>query len=150
MVAGQAWELEPEVDLRRYHMCKTGSIFEAATVCGAVAAGTEGQPWAALGRNLGQAYQAADDVADIATSPAWLGKSTGRDFALGRPSVVLTMGLDQAPPLVARLLSRALSSIPSCKTEGVFRVWLQTTIIQMIQQRIIHSQEPAASSWHPS
>src|SRR5690242_8860196 len=50
IVAGQAWECEPEVDLSHYHRSKTGALFAAATVCGAAAAGFENpDAWRDLG-----------------------------------------------------------------------------------------------------
>jgi geranylgeranyl diphosphate synthase type II len=45
IVAGQAWECEPQVDLKTYHRAKTGALFAASTVCGAVAAGHDADPW---------------------------------------------------------------------------------------------------------
>ena len=50
IVAGQAWECEPQVSLRQYHQEKTGSLFEAATVAGAQAAGGDAEAWRGLGR----------------------------------------------------------------------------------------------------
>ena len=39
IVAGQAWECEPHVNLSEYHRAKTGALFAAATLSGAIAAG---------------------------------------------------------------------------------------------------------------
>jgi len=74
----------------------------------------------------------------------WLGKSTGRDSALGRPSVALTIGLDQTQPLVARLLEDAIDSIPS-GADPMFRKWLQTAIVPIILQRTMHIAEKEPS-----
>ena len=43
IVAGQAWECEAAVSLRQYHREKTGSLFAAATVAGAQAAGGDAE-----------------------------------------------------------------------------------------------------------
>ncbi|MGD2135594.1 MAG: polyprenyl synthetase family protein, partial [Gemmatimonadales bacterium] len=77
-VAGQAWESEDEIDLARYHRAKTAALFEAATVAGAVAAGSDGAAWRDVGTWLGRAYQVADDIADAHDPP-----SQGSDLALG-------------------------------------------------------------------
>ena len=53
---------------------------------GAAAAGAEPGPWRTLGERLGEAYQVADDIRDVAADPEDLGKPIGRDVALGRPS----------------------------------------------------------------
>ena len=64
--AGQAWECEPNgVPLDKYEQLKTGSLFAAATVIGAEAAGRDGTAWRTLGAKLGEAYQVADDIRDV-------------------------------------------------------------------------------------
>ena len=96
IAAGQAWECEPAIDLGRYQRAKTGALFAAATLAGAAAAGAEPAQWRQLGENLGEAYQVADDIADVLSGQAELGKPIGRDQALGRPNAVLSMGVDGA------------------------------------------------------
>ena len=69
IVAGQAWECEASVSLSDYHRAKTGSLFAAATIAGAVAAGGEPEPWRRLGECLGEAFQVADDICDLTADP---------------------------------------------------------------------------------
>ncbi|MBC8072390.1 MAG: polyprenyl synthetase family protein, partial [Deltaproteobacteria bacterium] len=57
LVAGQAWESEPNVVLRHYHHAKTGAMFVASAMAGAVAAGRDPEPWRPVGAYLGEAYQ---------------------------------------------------------------------------------------------
>ena len=85
IIAGQAWECEPKIDLRHYHRAKTGALFGAAAIAGAAAAGSEAEPWRKLGETLGEAYQAADDIADAMSSAGELGKPVGQDIARGPP-----------------------------------------------------------------
>ena len=82
IVAGQAWECEPRVTLADYQRAKTGALFTAATAAGALAAGASAEPWLALGEWLGEAYQVADDIRDVAADPSVIGKPTGQDVAL--------------------------------------------------------------------
>src|SRR5262249_55201323 len=96
IVAGQAWECEPEVDLTHYHQEKTEALFAAATMAGAASAGSEAEPWRAFGENIGAAYQVADDIRDAAAEPDEIGKPTGRDAVLSRPSMVVELGLSGA------------------------------------------------------
>ena len=114
IAAGQAWECEPTVDLARYQRAKTGALFAAATALGAAAAGAEPHPWRELGERLGEAYQVADDIADVLAGEADLGKPIGQDLALGRPNAALAMGVDAALRHLEALAEAAAGSIPPC------------------------------------
>lgn len=121
ITAGQAWECESAVDLAAYHLAKTGSLFAAATVAGAAAAGAAHEPWRALGETIGEAFQVADDISDHVGSEAQLGKPAGRDKALGRPSAVLELGLEAAVGRLKSLVARAAALVPPCPGEADFR-----------------------------
>lgn len=114
IVAGQAWECEPEVKLSEYHRAKTGALFAGATAAGAAAAGAEPRAWRALGERLGEAYQVADDLRDAACCAEDLGKPVGRDRVLGRPNAVSELGLSCAVARLKELVSCAIDSIPNC------------------------------------
>jgi geranylgeranyl diphosphate synthase, type II len=114
IVAGQAWECEPRVDVAHYHRAKTGALFAAAAMAGAAAAGADCEPWRVLGEKLGEAYQAADDIRDAAADPAEIGKPTGRDQILGRPNVVIELGLAGAIRRLEQLVGEAIAAIPAC------------------------------------
>jgi geranylgeranyl diphosphate synthase type II len=114
IVAGQAWECEPHVDLAHYHRSKTGALFAAAAIAGAAATGAESEPWRALGEKLGEAYQAADDIRDAAGDSEEIGKPIGRDILLGRPNVVLEFGLQGAVRRLEQLVREAIAAIPPC------------------------------------
>jgi geranylgeranyl diphosphate synthase type II len=121
IVAGQAWECEPRVRLADYQRAKTGALFTAATVAGAQAAGAAPEPWRALGDWLGEAYQVADDIRDVAADPALLGKPMGQDLALRRPSAATDLGLGGAIQHFDRLVAKAIESIPACRGESQLR-----------------------------
>ena len=121
IVAGQAWECEPRVRLADYQRAKTGALFTAATVAGAQAAGAVSEPWRALGDWLGEAYQVADDIRDVAADPALLGKPMGQDLALRRPSAATDLGLGGAIQHFDRLIAKAIESIPACRGESQLR-----------------------------
>lgn len=121
LVAGQAWESEPSPELQRYHRAKTGGLFTAATVSGALAAGQDGDRWRALGDRLGAAYQVADDLLDVVGKPEELGKPVRRDATLARPSAVAELGLRGALDRLRSLLAEAVESIPACPGEDQLR-----------------------------
>lgn len=114
IVAGQAWECEPAVDVCNYHRLKTGALFAAATMAGAAAADVDPAPWRALGDNIGEAFQVADDIRDVTATSAELGKPAGRDAVLGRPSAVEELGVDGAVQRLGHLVGEAITSIPAC------------------------------------
>lgn len=125
IVAGQAWECEPSVALSAYHRAKTGSLFAAATVCGALAAGASPDPWRRLGECIGEAYQVADDIQDLIASPEDIGKPCGQDSAHHRPSATAELGLHGAVQRLESLLDEAVQSIPDCagapQLQGIIR-----------------------------
>ncbi len=115
IAAGQAWESEPKIDLCQYQRAKTGALFSAATMMGAAASGGDPSQWRALGEGLGEAYQVADDIADVfAGKTDELGKPVGQDAKLGRPNAALEMGIDGAMHHLEALAERAAASIPDC------------------------------------
>jgi len=114
IVAGQAWESEPDAVLADYQRAKTGALFAAATEAGAAASGAEPGPWRSLGERLGEAYQVVDDIRDVAARPEDLGKPTGRDALLGRPNAAVQLGLDGAMARLDELVAGAVDSIPPC------------------------------------
>ena len=70
---------------------KTGSLFRAAAELGAIAADADAASVAALGEyaeRVGVAFQNRDDVLDAIADPDTLGKPTGHDAALDRPSLL--------------------------------------------------------------
>jgi geranylgeranyl diphosphate synthase, type II len=121
IVAGQAWECESAADLSLYHRQKTGSLFSAATVAGAAAAGAEPEPWRLVGEKIGEAYQVADDLRDAIADPDEIGKPTGRDLALGRPSAITAFGVEGAVKRLETLVAEAIEAIPACPRAGDLR-----------------------------
>jgi geranylgeranyl diphosphate synthase, type II len=132
IVAGQAWECEAAADLVLYHRQKTGALFAAATVAGAAAAGAEPEPWRAVGERIGEAYQVADDLRDALADPEEIGKPTGRDIALGRPSATTALGIEGAVKRLETLVTEAIEFIPACPRAGDLRA-----LIMLEAQRLM-------------
>ncbi|MBL8791949.1 MAG: polyprenyl synthetase family protein [Rhizobiales bacterium] len=112
--AGQAWECEDRMDLVRYQRAKTGALFAACTMLGAVAAGRDAAPWRQCGMLIGEAFQVADDLRDVAGVSGEIGKPTGQDAANGLPNMVSTLGFDGAMHHLENLLARVTQSTPDC------------------------------------
>ena len=113
IVAGQAWECEPRVDVAEYHRAKTGALFAAATSVGAAAAGADPDAWRLLGERLGEAYQVADDICDAVGNPDEAGKPIGQDLAFDRPNAVRSLGVFGAIRRLEQLVSEGAESIPA-------------------------------------
>lgn len=132
IVAGQAWECEPRVNLSDYQRAKTGALFAAATAAGAQAAGGDPARWRALGERLGEAYQIADDIRDVLADPAVLGKPVGQDLSHGRPSAAQELGLSGAIEHFEGLVTGALESIPECTGAPALR-----HLVRMESERLV-------------
>ena len=88
LIAGQAADLlatEQEIGfdlLERIHRGKTGALFNASAVAGALTAGADVDAIAALSafaKNLGLAFQIIDDLLDVEGDPAETGKAMWKD-----------------------------------------------------------------------
>jgi geranylgeranyl pyrophosphate synthase len=105
MIGGQWLDLEAEGrqvpldELVAIHRAKTGALIEACCVIGAIAAGASASQREALGgygREIGLAFQIADDVLDATGTTATLGKTAGRDAELDKSTYVSLLGVDRA------------------------------------------------------
>ncbi len=136
IVAGQAWECEDSADLALYQREKTGALFAAATMAGAVAAGADGEPWRALGLRLGEAYQVADDIRDATCSAEALGKPAGQDAVHGRPNAVLQFGLDGAVGWLEELAGHAVASVPPCLGQAALRGHILSETMRLLPKEL--------------
>ena len=136
IVAGQAWECEPQIDLVDYQRAKTGALFAGATMAGAAAAGAESGPWRTLGAKLGEAYQVVDDIRDVASHPDELGKPVGQDVALDRPSAARELGIPGAIHRLEQLVTEAIASIPSCAGATELRAIMLAEMQQLLPKNV--------------
>ena len=115
---------EEYLDLAR---CKTGSLFRAAAELGGIAAQSETFVITALGdyaEAVGMAFQIRDDVLDATADPAILGKPTGQDAMLERPSLLRVAGISPLEAnyrahLQANKALRILGGIPTAKNNTI-------------------------------
>ena len=127
MVGGQAVDLEAvkpgprshpapldQDSLKAMHAQKTGALIRASVLTGAVMAGADDRLLTALDRyatEVGLAFQIVDDILDVESSAAALGKSVGKDAAAGKPTYPSFFGLDQSRQLAATCLANARRSL---------------------------------------
>ena len=141
LVAGQAWESEPRPPIEEYHRAKTGSLFAAATMAGALAAGCDPAPWRLMGEKLGEAYQVADDLLDAIAQPHEAGKPTLRDADLARPSAVTGWGVDGAVTRLRWLVAQAVESVPECTASDPLRA-----LVLKLADRLVPAQLKQAAA----
>ena len=118
IVVGQAWESEPWVDLPVYHRAKTAALFRTCTRVGALAGGGDPDAWTELGERVGEAYQIADDLADVFGREGTVGKPTRRDASLGRPNAVHRLGPTAARVRLDGICRGLPASIPAISGAG--------------------------------
>ncbi|MBU4183777.1 MAG: farnesyl diphosphate synthase [Hydrogenophaga sp.] len=96
--------------LEAMHRCKTGALLQASVMMGATTGQPGGHALACLrryGDRLGLAFQVVDDILDVTTDSATLGKTAGKDAACDKPTFVSLMGLEPAQACADRLLDEA-------------------------------------------
>ena len=118
MVGGQAIDLGSvglKLDqgaLEAMHRHKTGALIEASVRLGALASGqADPASLAALriyARAIGLAFQVQDDILDVESDTATLGKTQGKDQAHDKPTYPSLLGLDNAKAYALELRDQAL------------------------------------------
>ena len=118
MVGGQMRDIEAETkgftslsEITTMQRGKTGALFEFACVSGPMMAGADAAALQLYAKNIGLAFQIADDILDIESSAAALGKATQKDQAKGKKTFVDFMGLANAKTEAASLVAQAKAAL---------------------------------------
>jgi geranylgeranyl pyrophosphate synthase len=86
---------------------KTASLFRLAAFCGASLTDSPDEvkeSMAQFGESLGIAFQIIDDILDVTSDEATLGKRPGIDIAERKPSLINILWLESGDPAAQRLL----------------------------------------------
>ena len=116
MQAEQAGAPLAEAAIGRLQLLKTGKLIEFSAEAGAIlgkAPGPQRHALCAYGRELGAAFQIADDILDATASAAETGKATGKDAAAGKATLVGLLGLERARAQAERLAQQARAHLDS-------------------------------------
>jgi farnesyl diphosphate synthase len=122
MVGGQMLDIDAEQstapltvdEIRRLQAMKTGALLKFSVDAGAILAGASAAACAALevyGRAIGTAFQIADDILDVESDAATLGKRTGKDAGQNKGTLVGALGLEGARRELDRLVDEAISAV---------------------------------------
>jgi farnesyl diphosphate synthase len=110
---GSKMEVNAQAILRLQAM-KTGAILSCAVEMGTMIGRCNAEQYQAFmvyGKALGAAYQIADDILDVESSSAALGKATGKDAGRGKGTLVGLWGLAKARAELTRLADDALNAL---------------------------------------
>ncbi len=120
MIGGQVLDVtlentEPTLEkVESVHRWKTGALITASVTIGAMAAKASDQIVAAAesyGRNIGHAFQIADDILDIRSTAEELGKTPGKDSAEGKITYPAVLGLEESEKQAQQYVQTALKDI---------------------------------------
>jgi farnesyl diphosphate synthase/geranylgeranyl diphosphate synthase type II len=124
MIGGQLRDLSGEglslsLEAREaIHSAKTGALIVASVRMGGIAADAGEAQIAALeryGRAIGLAFQIMDDVLDVTSTTSALGKTAGRDTALGKSTYPALLGVDGARQRARSLIGDGLEALAGQK-----------------------------------
>jgi geranylgeranyl diphosphate synthase type II len=118
MVGGQAIDLGSvgvrldQQALEIMHRHKTGALIEASVALGALASGNADElthkALLQYARAIGLAFQVQDDILDVESDTATLGKTQGKDEAHDKPTYPALLGLSAAKDYALELRDQAL------------------------------------------
>ncbi|MCA3364322.1 MAG: polyprenyl synthetase family protein [Roseomonas sp.] len=110
MLAEEAGRPLEEAEIGRLQLLKTGKLIEFSAEAGAILGKAPIQlrhALSAYGRDLGAAFQIADDVLDATASTEETGKRTGKDADAGKATLIGLLGVERARLQAERLAAQA-------------------------------------------
>ena len=121
MAGGQMLDLEAErrtglneEDIRRLQSMKTGALIVHACEAGAILGRADPEARDALlryGRAVGAAFQIADDLLDVESTPEETGKATGKDRDANKATLVGLLGVEAARARLQALVQEAEAAL---------------------------------------
>ena len=108
-------------EVARLQALKTGRLIQYSAEAGAIL-GRAPAPLrthiAAYGRDLGAAFQIADDVLDAVGTTEGIGKTAGKDQAAGKATLVALLGVDRARAQAEALAAQAVGHLAAFGDRG--------------------------------
>jgi farnesyl diphosphate synthase len=118
MVGGQMLDILAETagfssiaEISAMQAKKTGALFRFACEAGPIMAEADPAPLREYAAHFGVAFQIADDILDVESSPEALGKATQKDKSKGKATFVDLLGLAEAKAEALRLVDAAIAAL---------------------------------------
>jgi farnesyl diphosphate synthase len=118
MVGGQMRDIEAETtnfasleEIAAMQMMKTGALFRFSCTAGAIMAGEDTKPLATYAEKIGLAFQIADDLLDLRSTSAALGKATQKDQVKGKATFIDFLGEQKAEAHAVELVEQAIAAV---------------------------------------
>ena len=116
MLAEESGEALDEIAIGRLQTMKTGRLIEFSAEAGAIlgkAPSSQRHALVLYGRDLGAAFQIADDLLDATATAEEVGKATGKDAGAGKATLVGLLGVERARLQAERLVAQAKGHLDS-------------------------------------
>lgn len=140
MAGGQALDMDAVgktlnlVELENMHIHKTGALIRASVKLGALTCPyiDEGllEKLDHYAKCIGLAFQIQDDILDVETDTATLGKRQGADQALNKSTYPSLLGLRGAKQMAQELIDQALTSLTDFDDKADPLRWMANFIIR--------------------
>lgn len=136
MVAGQTGDILGEKttltlsELMQVHKNKTGQLLEYACFAGAIlgeATPKQEQALVTFGQKFGLAFQIYDDILDVTSTTAELGKTANKDVAENKNTYPLLLGLKGAKQALVDMLKQAKDQLEFLDKSG-----LETSLLRQV------------------
>ena len=129
MIAGQVMDLANEAksvsvdEIKATDRLKTGEMIRVSALLGCIVAGADEEKIKAAEKyceNIGLAFQIVDDILDVTSDEATLGKPIGSDSENEKSTYVSLLGLEESARYARELTERAKSALDIFGCEGEF------------------------------
>lgn len=141
MVGGQVVDVEmngclPDEDMLHFiYRLKTAALLEASFMIGGILAGVSNEQSDILeqiARNVGIAFQIQDDILDVTSTTAMLGKPVNSDEKNGKTTYVTFNSLEAAHKAVEEYSGKALSLLEKMDIDG------DRSVVKMLISKLIN------------
>jgi geranylgeranyl diphosphate synthase type II len=119
-IRSEGREVEPSI-VEFIHTHKTGALIAASVASGAILGGggeDETRAVTLYGRNIGLAFQVADDILDVEGDSAKLGKGVGGDARKKKITYPSVLGLARSKEIERALVEKALDALKIFEKEA--------------------------------